>query len=66
MNYASDSLPVRHLHLPTLHRPDEDRSAKDVVYHSLFTDEKRKEGDTRPQGYNAIQHESDPLEFFSE
>ncbi|CEH12236.1 hypothetical protein CBOM_00231 [Ceraceosorus bombacis] len=39
---------------------------RDVVYHSLYTNELRSTPDAQPTDYIAIQSRSTPLDFFSE
>ncbi|RDB24770.1 hypothetical protein Hypma_007699 [Hypsizygus marmoreus] len=46
-----------------IHDPP-NRGAEDVIFHSLFTDERHKEGE--PSIWRAIQTADTPLEFFNE
>jgi hypothetical protein len=55
-----------YIHVRIHDPPDEDRSANDVVFHSLFTNEARRAPGTQPSEYNAIMHAADELEFFDE
>lgn len=48
-----------------IHDPP-NRGAEDVRFHSLFTDEIRKDADTPPNDFRAIQTKDKPLEFFNE
>ncbi|KAF8904490.1 hypothetical protein CPB84DRAFT_1773206 [Gymnopilus junonius] len=48
-----------------IHDPP-NRGAQDVLFHSLFTEEIRKDEETPPTGYRAIQIRDKPLEFFNE
>ncbi|KAF8973139.1 hypothetical protein BDZ97DRAFT_1752166 [Flammula alnicola] len=42
------------------------QGAEDVRFHSLFTEEIRKDEETPPSGFQAIQTRDKPLEFFNE
>ncbi|PWN97848.1 hypothetical protein FA09DRAFT_297647 [Tilletiopsis washingtonensis] len=55
-----------YIHVRIHDPPDEERSAKDVVFHSLFTNEARRAPGTQPSEYNAIMRAADELEFFDE
>lgn len=46
--------------------PDEERSSKDVVFHSLYTEEGRERAEDAPIAWRAILSESDALEFSDE
>jgi hypothetical protein len=48
-----------------IHDPP-NRGTEDVRFHSLFTEEIRKDEETPPTGYRAIQTRDKPLEFFNE
>ncbi|KAF8160825.1 hypothetical protein B0H34DRAFT_698262 [Crassisporium funariophilum] len=48
-----------------IHDPP-NRGTEDVRFHSLFTDEGRKNAEDPPTSWCAIQTESKPLEFFNE
>ena len=42
------------------------QGSEDVRFHSIFTEEIRKDEETLPVGYCAIQTLDKPLEFFNE
>ncbi|KIM31664.1 hypothetical protein M408DRAFT_327137 [Serendipita vermifera MAFF 305830] len=48
-----------------IHDPP-NRGTEDVVFHSLFTDEGKRDGDGRAERYQAIQTKDFPLEYFHE
>ncbi|PPR05808.1 hypothetical protein CVT26_010088 [Gymnopilus dilepis] len=48
-----------------IHDPP-NRGTEDVRFHSLFTEEIRKDEETPPTGFRAIQTRDKPLDFFNE
>lgn len=56
-----------YIHVRIHDPPDGEQSAKDVVFHSLYTEEGGKTpDDDRPKWYRAIMSEKDPIAFFHE
>lgn len=59
--------PDAFIHVRIHDPPDEDKSANDVRFHSLYTEEAGKTpADDRPKSYRAIMTERDPIVFFHE
>ena len=56
-----------YIHVRIHDPPDEEQSAKDVIFHSIHTLEGGKTAeDDRPTFYRAIMTKEDPIEFFHE
>ncbi|KZV73283.1 hypothetical protein PENSPDRAFT_750231 [Peniophora sp. CONT] len=61
---VNDDLGEGFIHV-RIHDPP-NRGDEDVVFHSLFTDEGKKDADGHPTTWQAIQTADTPLDFFNE